>query len=95
MYQIVTVSQNTPLLLGRNDTLVLAGFRVISPCTPERAPYLAFERKADVVIFGHSVEPDVRRTAIEVLRKLCPECTIVFVYTGPKQQEPLGGPIWM
>ena len=89
MYKIVSVSRNTRLLLERNDTLALAGFRVVSPRFPEHAPFLAFEQKVDAVVFGHSVEPKVRRTAIAMLRKLCPDCVIVFVYTGPKQEEPL------
>lgn len=89
MFNILSVSRNTRLLLQRNDTLALAGFRVVSPRTPEQAPYLAFEKDVDAVIIGHSVEPEMRRTLIEMLTRLCPKCTIVFVYVGEKQEEPL------
>lgn len=89
MYKIVSVSRNTRLLLERNDTLALAGFRVISPRSPEQAPFLAFEQQVDAVVFGHSVEPEIRRTAIGMLRRLCPSCVIAFVYTGKEQREPL------
>ena len=89
MYKILSVSRNTRLLLQRNDTLALAGFRVISPRTPEQAPYLAYEQGVDAVIIGHSVEPHIRQTIIHMLRQLCPGCLIAFVYTGPQIDEPL------
>ena len=89
MFKILTVSRDTRLLLKRNDTLALAGSRVISPRTPEQAPYLAYEQNVDAVIIGHSVEPHMRQTIIEMLRRLCPDCAIVFVYVGAKQEESL------
>jgi hypothetical protein len=89
MYNILTISRNTRLLLGRNDTLALAGFRVVSPRTPEETPFLALQQNVDAVIIGHSVEPEVRRIAIEAIRTLCPHCLIAFVYVGQPQQEPL------
>lgn len=89
MYTIISVSRNTRLLLERNNTLALAGFRVVSSRTPEQAPSLAFEQQVDAVVFGHSVEPEIRRTAINMLRLLCPKCVILFVYTGPEESEPL------
>jgi hypothetical protein len=89
MYKIVSVSRNTRLLMQRNDTLALAGFRVISPRVPEQAPYLAFEQRVDALIIGHSVEPHMRETIVEMLRRLCPHCLIVFAYVGERQSEPL------
>lgn len=89
MYRILSVSRNTRLLLERNDTLALAGFRVVSPRTPEQAPYLAFEQSVDAVIIGHSVEADMRKTIIEIVRRLRPECVIAFVFVGSTQEEPL------
>jgi ACT domain-containing protein len=74
--------------MARNDTLALAGFRVVSPRTPEEAPYLALEQKVDAVIIGHSVEAELRATIIEAIRRLCPECSLLFVYTGQHQGEP-------
>ncbi len=89
MYKVVSVSRNTRLLMQRNDTLALAGFRVISPRVPEQAPFLAYEQQVDAVIIGHSVEPDMRKTIVEMLKRLRPHCIIVFVYVGEQQSEPL------
>jgi hypothetical protein len=89
MYKILSVSRNTRLLLERNNTLALAGFCVVSPRTPEQAPFLAFEQRVDAVIIGHSVEQEMRETIIEMVRKLCPHCVIAFVYIGAQQREPL------
>jgi hypothetical protein len=88
MYSVLSISQNTRLLLERNDTLAMAGFRVISPRIPEQAPILAVQQDVDAIIVGHSVED--RGPLIEVLRRVCPGCLIVFVYTAPmKTGEPL------
>ncbi len=90
MYKILSISMNTRLLLQRNDTLALAGFRVISPRTPDQAPFLAFEQKVDAVIIGHSVDPQTRSILIQSIRQLCPKCVIAFVYVAPEEQtEPL------
>ena len=89
MYNVLTISRNTRLLLGRNDTLALAGFRVVSPRSPEEAPFLALQQKVDAVIVGHSIEPEVRGPVIEAVRDVCPHCLVLFVYTGPTQIEPL------
>jgi hypothetical protein len=89
MYNVLTLSRNTRLLMTRNDTLALAGFRVISPRIPEEAPFLAQQQKVDAVIIGHSVEPEVRAPVIEAVRQICPECFVLFVYTGSPQSEPL------
>lgn len=88
MYNVLTVSRNTRLLMARNDTLALAGFRVVSPRIPEEAPFLALQQKVDAVIVGHSVEPEVRATLIEAIRRVCPRCTVLFVYTGEGEVEP-------
>ena len=89
MYKIVSVSRITRLLLERNDTLALAGFRVLSPRIPEQAPFLAYEQDVDAVVVGHSVEPSMRQTVIEMVRRLCPRCVIAFVYVGERQNEQL------
>jgi len=90
MYLILSISRNTRLLLRRNDTLALAGFRVISPRTPEEGPYLALEQNVDAVIIGHSVEPRNRAILIKAIRKLCPQCVILFVFARPDTEgEPL------
>ena len=89
MYNILSVSRNTRLLLSRNDTLALAGFRVVSPRTPEEAPFLALQQDVEAVIIGHSVEPEVRKTLIYAIRHLCPQCLVFFVYIGEPQDERL------
>jgi hypothetical protein len=90
MYSILSVSRNTRRLLERNGTLALAGFRVFSPRTPEEAPCLALEKNVDAVVIGHSVEPPDRAIIIEAIRRVCPECIIVFAYASPDTAgEPL------
>ena len=89
MYNILSVSRNTRLLLSRNHTLAIAGFRVISPRTPEEAPFLALQQKVEAVVLGHSVEPEVREPLIYAIRHLCPDCLVLFVFTGEGQEEPL------
>ncbi len=74
----------------RNDALALAGFRVMSPRSPEGAPFLAQQQHVDAVVIGNSIEAHKRRTIIEAIRRLCPECLIVFVYAdGENGGEPL------
>ena len=87
MYSILTLSRNTRVMLQRNDTLALAGYRVISPRDPDRAPLLAKEQTVDAVVIAQCVEPELRGRIIQELRQLCPQCAVVFVYTGPEQLE--------
>lgn len=89
MHSILSVSRNTRLLITRNDTLALGGFRVVSPRTPEEAPFLALQQKVEAVVIGHSVESEVREPLIHAIRHLCPTCRILFVFTGDLQEEPL------
>jgi hypothetical protein len=90
MYNILSVSRNTRLLLHRNNALALYGFRVVSPRQPEETPFLALQQKVDAVVIGHSVEPESRAIIIEAVRRLCPGCVIVFVYAKPETTgEPL------
>ncbi len=86
MYKILSTSRNTRLLLERNDTLALSGFRVVSPRTPEEAPFLALEQKVDAVIIGHSIEARARAPLIEALRRVCPKSLVIFVYAYPDTQ---------
>ncbi len=91
MFTIVSVSRDTRQLIERNDTLALSGFRVISPRTPDEAPLLAVQQNVDAVVLGHSVEGAQRRAIIDSIRRVSPECLIVFAYTRPNGQpdEPL------
>ncbi len=83
MYNILSVSRRTRLLIERNESLALSGFRVISPRVPEEAPLLAIQQNVDAVVIGHSVEAPKRRIIIEAIRRACPDCLIVFAYTRP------------
>ncbi len=90
MYNILTVSEITALLLNRNDALAASGFRVISPRTPEEAPYLAEEQHIDALVIEHSIRPAVRAVVIQAVRRVCPGCPVLFVYFGyVPQEEPL------
>jgi hypothetical protein len=90
VFKILSVSRNTRRLIERNDILALSGFRVVSPRTPEEAPFLAVQQNVDAVVIGHSVEGARRTAIVEAIRRLCPECMIVFVYRRPNDaDEPL------
>ncbi len=87
MYRILSVSRNTSLLLRRNDALAMAGFSVVSPKTPEEAPFLAMQRNVDAVVIGHSVQSHERQIVIQAIRRVCPQCVIVFVYLADESGE--------
>ena len=90
MFNILSVSRNTRRLIERNDILALSGFRVVSPRTPEEAPFLAVQQNVDAVVIGRSVESCRRTAIIQEIRRLCPECIVVFVYSRPNDaDEPL------
>ncbi len=83
MFKILSVSRRTRLLIERNDTLALYGFRVISPRTPEEAPLLAVQQNVDAVVIGHSVEGPKRQALIQQIRRRRPDCMVLFVYAQP------------
>ena len=90
MYRILSVSRNTSLLLRRNDALAMAGFSVVSPKTPEEAPFLAMQRNVDAIVIGHSVRTSEREIVIQAVRRVCPTCIVIFVYLGEESgPEPL------
>jgi len=90
MYKVVSVSRNTSLLLRRNEALGMAGFTVISPRYPIEAPALALQRHADAFVVGESVPRAERKQLIKKVRKVCPNCLVVFVHAVPGvQTEPL------
>ncbi len=90
MYRILSVSLDARLLFARNNALAGAGFHVISPTTPLRAPKLAVEQEVDAVVLGHSVTPKTRHAIIRRMRELDPCCPIFFVYEHPHAAgEPL------
>ena len=90
MFNILSVSRNTRRLIERNDILALSGFRVVSPRTPEEAPFLAVQQNVDAVVIGRSVDSDRRKAIIAEIRRLCPGCIVIFVYHRPNDaDEPL------
>ncbi len=90
MIRILSVSQNTHLLVTRNDALAVAGYFVCSPKTPEDAPRLLEQSGCEIAIIGHSVDPEQRKEIIPALRKVNPTIKMIFVYASPETgEEPL------
>ncbi len=83
MYRILSVSRDARLLFARNDALAAAGFRVIAPATPTRAPHLVAGQNIDAVVLGHSLSPKTRQHIIRKVRQIDPCCPIFFVYEHP------------
>ncbi len=90
MYRILSVSRDARLLFTRNNALAAAGFRVIAPTTPARAPQLVAGQNIDAVVLGHSLAPKTRQHIIQKVRQIDPCCPIFFVYEHPDTKgEPL------
>jgi hypothetical protein len=53
--KILSLGNATRLLLGRNDALAMAGYAVVSPRTPEKAPALLATYDFFAVVMGHSL----------------------------------------
>lgn len=90
MYRILSVSRNVRLLITRNDALAIAGYSVVSPRNPLEAPLIMAQQHIDVVVIGHSVEPQTRTELIRRIRQARPHMPIYFVYAAPQTTgEPL------
>ncbi len=90
MFKILSVSRRTRLLIERNESLALSGFRVVSPRMPEEAPFLAVQQNVDAVVIGHSVAPAQRTVLLQAIRGVSPDCLVVFAYTHPDgSDEPM------
>jgi DNA-binding response OmpR family regulator len=90
MVRILSVSQNTYLLVTRNDALTRAGYAVSSPRTPDDAPSLLAHGDFQAVVIGDSVAPEQRKQIIPPLRNINPAIPIIFVHTSPEpREEPL------
>jgi DNA-binding NtrC family response regulator len=81
--RILSLSQNTHLLLSRNDMLAAAGYSVSSPRTPEDALNLLRTQRFDAVICGHSIEKPRRDKLLAQIAAIYPELPLVFVFVAP------------
>lgn len=53
---------------------------MISPRVPEEGPLLALQNTVEALVVGHSLEPSLRRDVIQAIRRIRPQCVVVFVY---------------
>ncbi len=78
--KILSVSRSTPLLIGRNDMLALAGYAVSSPRQPLDALRLLEDDGFIAVLIGHSVYPEEARVIAAKAAEM--GVPAVFVYQG-------------
>ena len=78
--KILSVSRSTPLLIGRNDMLALAGYSVSSPRQPLDAVRLLEHDGFIAVLIGHSVYPEEGRAIAARAAEM--GVPTIFVYQG-------------
>ncbi len=78
--RLLSVSRSTPLLIGRNDMLTMAGYSVSSPREPLDAILLLQHDEFLAVLIGHTVLAD-EADAIAAKAKSLRICAI-YVYHG-------------
>jgi len=78
--RLLSVSRDTPLLIGRNDMLAIAGYSVSSPREPLDAILLLQHDEYLAVLIGHSVLPD-EAAAIAAKAKAL-HLPVIYVYRG-------------
>ena len=78
--KILSVSRSTPLLIGRNDMLALAGYSVSSPRQPLDAVRLLEHDGYLAVLIGHSVYPEEARVIAAKATEM--GVPTIFVYLG-------------
>ena len=81
--RLLSVSRDTPLLIGRNDMLAIAGYSVSSPREPLDAILLLQHDDFLAVLIGHSVLPDEALAIAEKAKSL--QVPAVFVFQGQVQ----------
>ncbi len=81
--RILSLSENTRLLISRNDMLAAAGYTVSSPRHPEDALELLSAEEFDVVVCGHSIRNPRRNRLMKEIRARYPNLPIVFVFAAP------------
>lgn len=78
--RLLSVSRDTPLLIGRNDMLAIAGYSVSSPREPLDAILLLQHDEYLAVLIGHSVLPE---EAIVIAKKAkALQIPAIFVFQG-------------
>lgn len=85
--RILSLSENTRLLISRNDMLAAAGYMVSSPRRPEDALELLNTEPFDVVICGHSIQNPRRTRLMKEIRACYPNLPIVFVFAAPETAD--------
>ena len=81
--RLLSVSRDTPLLIGRNDMLAIAGYSVSSPREPLDAILLLQHDDYLAVLIGHSVLPDEALAIANKAKAL--QIPAIFVYQGHVQ----------
>ncbi len=81
--RILSVSNNTRLLVTRNDVLAFAGYDVVSPRIVAHAPEMVGEGGYEAVVIGHSIPRYARGLLIAAIRQRSPSIPIIFVYVAP------------
>jgi hypothetical protein len=82
--RLLSVSRDTPLLIGRNDMLAIAGYSVSSPREPLDAILLLQHDEYLAVLIGHSVLPDEAAAIAGKAKAL--QLPVIFVYRGEVQR---------
>src|ERR1700687_3718421 len=78
--RLLSVSRSTPLLIGRNDMLAIAGYSVSSPREPLDAILLLQHDDYLAVLIGHSVMPGEAAAIAAKAKSL--RIAVIFVYQG-------------
>lgn len=78
--RLLSVSRDTPLLIGRNDMLAIAGYSVSSPREPLDAILLLQHDDYLAVLIGHSVLYDEALAIANKAKAL--QIPAIFVYQG-------------
>jgi hypothetical protein len=78
--RLLSVSRSTPLLIGRNDMLAIAGYSVSSPRQPLDAILLLQHDDYLAVLIGHTVLTEEAEAIAAKARSL--HISTIFVYQG-------------
>ncbi len=78
--RLLSVSRSTPLLIGRNDMLAMAGYSVSSPREPLDAIVLLQHYEFLAVLIGHTVLPEEAVAIAAKAKEL--GIPAIFVYQG-------------
>lgn len=86
---IATLTAHAAQALQRNRLLSAAGYRVITPKSPDDILTLLASQPAVALVVNNSVELAHRQTLLQSVRHANPDLLIIHVYTrGEQQVEP-------